>query len=113
MDYYQVKSGRYEATITGPYVQPTTRTFAPSQVKNIVMLMLENRSLDNLLGWLYDGDQPEHVFPRDSPAGYDGLVAGRYFNPAKKWTGTIEQYPVVPVPDDLGSDLDRVPAYDP
>ena len=34
------------------------------QVKNIVMLMLENRSLDNLLGWLYDGDQPEHVFPQ-------------------------------------------------
>ena len=83
------------------------------QVKNIVMLMLENRSLDNLLGWLYDGDRPEHVFPRDSPAAYDGLVAGRYFNPAKKWTGKIEQYPVVPVPDDLGSDLDRVPAYDP
>lgn len=83
------------------------------QVKNIVMLMLENRSLDNLLGWLYDGDQPEHVFPRDSAAAYDGLVAGRYFNPAKKWTGKIERYPVVPVPDDLGSDLDRVPAYDP
>jgi hypothetical protein len=40
-------------------------------------------------GRLYDGDQPEHVFPRNSPAAYDGLVAGRYFNPAKKWTGTI------------------------
>ncbi len=83
------------------------------QVKNIVMLMLENRSLDNLLGWLYEGDQPEHVFPRNSPAAYDGLVAGRYFNPAKKWTGKIEQYPVVPVPDNLGSDLDRVPPTTP
>ena len=83
------------------------------QVKNIVMLMLENRSLDNLLGWLYEGDQPEHVFPRNSPAVYDGLVAGRYSNPAKKFFGGVENYPVVPVPDDLGSDLDRVPAYDP
>jgi Ca2+-binding RTX toxin-like protein len=33
----QLKSGRYEATITGPSAQPITRKFAPTQVKNIVI----------------------------------------------------------------------------
>ncbi len=88
------------------------------QVKNIVFLMLENRSLDNLLGWLYNWPPdylppPTHVFPAGSPTGYDGLAAGRYSNPAYTWTGKVNDYPVVPVPTGLGADEDRVPAYDP
>jgi phospholipase C len=52
------------------------------QVKNIVFLMLENRSLDNLLGWLYNWPPnylppPTHVYPAGRPTGYDGLAAGR------------------------------------
>jgi phospholipase C len=29
-----------------------------SQIDTIVMLMLENRSLDNVLGWLYQDKNP-------------------------------------------------------
>lgn len=84
------------------------------QVKNIVFLMLENRSLDNVLGWLYSGveREPAHRFPAGSAAAYDGLVAGRFANPAYS-LGRIESYPVKPVPEGLGADQDRVPAYDP
>ena len=51
------------------------------QVENIGFLMLENRSLDNLLGWLYEGSAPQHVFPDNRPVEHDGLLAGRYSNP--------------------------------
>ena len=46
---------------------------ALDQIETVVMLMLENRSLDNVLGWLYDNDRPAHVFPAGSPAEFDGL----------------------------------------
>lgn len=32
-----------------------------SEIKHIVYLMLENRSLDQLLGWLYDEQNPPKV----------------------------------------------------
>jgi phospholipase C len=83
------------------------------QIKNIVFLMLENRSLDNLLGWLYRDGQPAHVFPPGSPATYDGLIAGKYSNPAYVWTGKVKHYPVVPVPAKHAKDNQRIPAYDP
>lgn len=89
------------------------------QVKNVVFLMLENRSLDNVLGWLYQDPTdpaptpPAHVFPSGSPSLYDGLVPNRYTNPSYIWNGTVKHYPVVPVPGGLGADQDRVPAYDP
>ncbi len=34
------------------------RPEALKTIKHIVVLMLENRSFDNLLGWLYDGEKP-------------------------------------------------------
>jgi len=37
-------------------------------IKHIVVLMLENRSFDNLLGWLYTDDPP-----------YDRPPAGQHF----------------------------------
>jgi phospholipase C len=83
------------------------------QVKNIVFLMLENRSLDNVLGWLYTGNKPLHVYPAKSSPDYDGLVAGKYSNPYLTEFRGVQHYPVVPVPDGLGSSQDRVPAYDP
>jgi phospholipase C len=83
------------------------------QIKNIVFLMLENRSLDNVLGWVYRTTSPQYVFPDASPAVYDGLQTGAYQNPSYTWTGAVKYYPVVPVPGNLGGDADRVPAYDP
>jgi phospholipase C len=51
-----------------------------SNIKHIVYLMLENRSFDNVLGWLYDDKHPPKVnIPAQSPPTYDGLKP-TYFN---------------------------------
>lgn len=42
-------------------------------IRHIVYLMLENRSLDNVLGWLYEGSAPRHVHPKGSSPDFDGL----------------------------------------
>jgi phospholipase C len=49
------------------------------KIEHIVVLMLENRSFDNLLGWLYDpeNDPPYNVVPGD----FDGLYGKRLSNP--------------------------------
>ena len=51
-----------------------------SKIDHIVVLMLENRSFDNLLGWLYDpaNDEPYNVVPSD----FDGLSGKSLSNPA-------------------------------
>jgi len=44
------------------------------QVKNIVVVMFENRSFDNLCGWLYaDANQPSLYLPSGGPKKFDGL----------------------------------------
>ena len=50
------------------YLEPNET--ALEKIKHIVVLMLENRSFDNLLGWLYDGETP----PRGQE--FNGLHAG-------------------------------------
>lgn len=83
-------------------------------IKNVVFLMLENRSLDNLLGWLYTDRSPLHFFPEHDRSPYDGLVAGKYKNPSYTWARAVKEYDVVPVPSSVDAkDRDRVPAYDP
>ena len=42
---------------------------------HLVVLMLENRSFDNLFGYLYEHDKPRHFIPDEDHA-YRG-VAGR------------------------------------
>lgn len=43
-------------------------------IEHVVVLMMENRSLDNLLGWIYpDGTKPNQVLPPNSSDCYDGL----------------------------------------
>jgi phospholipase C len=53
-------------------------------IEHIVYLMLENRSFDHLLGWLYEQDEPIHFIP-GSRVGfkappYNGLNTGKYYN---------------------------------
>jgi phospholipase C len=44
------------------------------QIEHVVVLMMENRSLDNLLGWIYPtGTAPGQVLPAGSCPDYDGL----------------------------------------
>ena len=90
-------------------------SFMP-QVKNIVYLMLENRSLDNLLGWLYTPTSdwhcpaaPQHVVPAGSPPSFDGLTAGKYANPDSSGTAN----PVEPISDDIWKTGYAVPYRDP
>jgi len=47
-------------------------------IKKIVYVMLENRSFDNLLGWLYDGESnPKNInnIPANPDIGFQGLTA--------------------------------------
>jgi len=43
------------------------------QIETVVMLMLENRSLDSVLGWLYERELPARVIPEGSSPSFDGL----------------------------------------
>jgi len=61
-----------------------------SQIKTIVMLMLENRSLDTMLGWLYHNGAPAVVSPPGSSPRFDGIPSdavnhykGGTFTPAQ------------------------------
>jgi phospholipase C len=87
------------------------------QIKNIVFLMLENRSLDNLFGYLYStGKPPLTFYPTGSPQQYNGLPSGAS-NPAYDWWGDLKQYPVLPIPIqqllDQGDDPSIIPWWDP
>jgi len=43
---------------------------------HLVVLMLENRSFDNLCGYLYEDDQPKHFIP-DTDRVFRGVPASR------------------------------------
>ena len=51
-------------------------------IEHVVVLMMENRSIDNLLGWLYSNqnNQPPYNLPPQKPTSYEGLVVGKYCN---------------------------------
>ena len=71
-----------------------------AEIEHVVVLMLENRSFDNMLGWLY----------RDRPD-FDGL-RGQESNPWHRDGGTIEQIRVWNN-GDLTPDEARIPDPDP
>ena len=49
-------------------------------IEHVVVLMLENRSFDNLLGWLYDPANPA-PFNQKPPANFEGLYGKDLSNP--------------------------------
>lgn len=55
-----------------------------SRIKHLVVVMMENRSFDNFLGWLYGpGDWPGQVIgQRPGEPAFFGLEAGSFWNPA-------------------------------
>jgi len=80
------------------------------QIKNIVFLMLENRSFDNLLGWLYTGTTPPRNFwPANSPKQFNGLVFGRFSNPDSNG----KAIDVIPISDDIWKTGYAIPYRDP
>lgn len=58
----------------------TFKSITMSNIKHIVYLMLENRSADQVLGWLYDENNPPAVtIPKEKDPTYDGLST-EFFN---------------------------------
>lgn len=60
-----------------------------NQINHIVVLMLENRSFDNVLGWLYDEDNkpPFDKVPRGQK--FEGLSGKPHCNPRPKDKGQV------------------------
>lgn len=51
------------------------------QIQHVIVVMLENRSFDNMCGWLYRDSSPKHFLPSSKPAPpYQGLH-DNLFNP--------------------------------
>jgi phospholipase C len=51
-----------------------------NRIEHIVVLMLENRSFDNLLGWLYDPAN-QAPFDREPPGNFAGVYGKKLSNP--------------------------------
>lgn len=51
-------------------------------IEHVVVAMFENRSFDNLLGWLYDNqaNPPKFNIPPQTPPTFDGLTTNTYSN---------------------------------
>ena len=69
-------------------------------IEHVVVVMFENRSFDNLLGWLYDNttNPPKFNIPPQSPTNFDGLTAGTYFNVLDAATKVFASHPGTPWP---------------
>lgn len=71
------------------------------QIDHIVVLMLENRSLDCLLGYLYGDGGPEHFVPTTNTAPFDGVAGKSLFNlvdPLQPEGPNNPKIPVAPAP---------------
>lgn len=75
-------------------------------IENIIYLMLENRSLDSVLGWLYESDQPANFIPSSNSDPFNGLQTGNYYNP----NGKEGKVPVTKITVDQGQ---QIPSVDP
>lgn len=55
---------------------------AKDLISHVVVLVLENRSFDNVLGWLYadSSNRPQRNVPASPAPTYDGLEVDRYWN---------------------------------
>ena len=70
------------------------------KIDHIVVLMLENRSLDALLGYLYEGDAPAHLVGDfgDAP-GFDGVAGKALSNPGPAGPVAVAKAPFATQPD--------------
>lgn len=74
------------------------------KIEHVVLLMLENRSLDNVLGWLYDGDKPNRFVGADQTSPYDGLTESMGITKGAVGATGTAGVPAQPL---------RVPGFDP
>ena len=82
-----------------------------SQIEHVVVVMLENRSLDNMCGWVYSSsNQPAHVLPAGSDPSYNGLNSSLW-NPSN--LGYFNGQAPVQVPVVKGTSSYFIPDPDP
>jgi phospholipase C len=81
-----------------------------TNIEHVVVLMLENRSLDNVLGWLYGAnEQPARVVPAGSATAFDGVAGKNLFNEYQ--LNIISPLYILPVL--YGTDSLDAPVFDP
>ncbi len=70
------------------------------QIEHVVVLMLENRSFDNVLGWLYDPAHPA-PFNIEPPPNFEGVYGKQLSNPGPRGVVPVAkgQTPTDPYPD--------------
>src|SRR5262245_54659959 len=67
---------------------------AINNIEHIVVLMLENRSFDNLLGWLYGpNNQPGYLIGNPPDPRFIGLTENSYWNPSNRGFFTKHEPP--------------------
>ncbi len=89
-----------------------------SEIKHVVILMLENRSFDNVLGWLYDKDDQLKFIPANTDPVFLGLsedTLDQYTNTLKNSAGEVVFTcpPIKGLPSVEGSKLINSPKFDP
>jgi len=104
------------AQIFGPL--NATENLMQSEIEHVVILMLENRSFDNVLGWLYDQDAPQHFIPHTTNPEYLGLTEetlNLYVNTLKNSKGEVvySSPPIKGLPSVAKSNLINSPKFDP
>src|SRR4029453_1306108 len=55
------------------------------KIDHVVVLMLENRSFDNMLGWLYDSDNPPPFDKVSRGQSFEGVSGKNLSNPIPKY----------------------------
>ena len=83
-----------------------------NNIEHIVYLMLENRSLDHLLGWLYKPDEKYKIIPEPEPGStnilFNGLYTGKYSNTYKG-----KNYPATQISPEQGQQIPDVDPHEP
>jgi phospholipase C len=81
---------------------------AMPQIETVVVLMLENRSLDNVLGWLHQDGKPINIWPKgDLPQRFDGISPSDL-----NWKGDTMWRPTNGYAS-MGAQRWRMPRWDP
>ncbi len=88
------------------------------EIKHVVILMLENRSFDNALAWLYENDTPLQFIPNNANPQFLGLSEdslNRYTNTLKNSSGEIvfSCPPLKGLPSVAGLKAINSPQFDP
>ena len=83
------------------------------QIKHVIVVMLENRSFDNLLGWLYadQNNVPKHNVPATNSPCFDGLGGQKYALQFSKNEDQVSNFNHINA-DKCSNDVPRVGHYE-